>query len=442
MLAMKLIAALTTSWNPLAGATEDVVCEVRQYLGGNDEDLNYPQSALEMAISTESKSFLASPVTQKVVNDIYSGKRQRHGLFLLTIINIEESKYTTGAQNHFLTTIDHDAEKVTLWEIVFCIFAFAFALDEYTASTEHGWIIYIANMWNVFDFGFILICIGYAILRTKGLAYSDSVVHSSEMAFDILACGACILFPRLRNSPYRLRPTVFIAVTRLAFLAISNTIVVIVKADALFSYQPPFNILALTSFPILIVIALYERYLASGRKVRESGKGAAHTFFYSLPRHIKHMPLVEALVGSTSADLYSAIFEMDIDHGYELFTPADEERPAFPITRDNAHTPPTSTQRRSSSVADAPRRPLLSPIASPRRRIVTNLDSSAEVDGRSPLAKLFTRTASDHSNAVEATARKLEALVDSLKDSPIQQLKKEMKELQVRYQCHRMCQYH
>jgi len=30
--------------------------------------------AMQMAISTDAKAFLASPVTQKVVNDIYSGR--------------------------------------------------------------------------------------------------------------------------------------------------------------------------------------------------------------------------------------------------------------------------------------------------------------------------------------------------------------------------------
>jgi len=45
---MQLVAVLTTSWDPLTGASEDVVAEIRQYLGGNDDDLNYPQSALEV----------------------------------------------------------------------------------------------------------------------------------------------------------------------------------------------------------------------------------------------------------------------------------------------------------------------------------------------------------------------------------------------------------
>jgi hypothetical protein len=85
-----VVAVLTTSWNLLAGAPSHVVEEVKQALGGDGDDMNYPQSALEvcisclsynycayqvhqMAISTKAKAFLSSPVSQKVINDIYSG---------------------------------------------------------------------------------------------------------------------------------------------------------------------------------------------------------------------------------------------------------------------------------------------------------------------------------------------------------------------------------
>ncbi|KAG5646123.1 hypothetical protein DXG03_004362 [Asterophora parasitica] len=70
---IQLVAVLTTRWNPLAGATSDIVEQVSQSVGG-DEDIDSAQSAIEMAISTKAKAFLASPVSQKVVNDIYSGR--------------------------------------------------------------------------------------------------------------------------------------------------------------------------------------------------------------------------------------------------------------------------------------------------------------------------------------------------------------------------------
>lgn len=46
---IQLVAVLTTSWNPLAGAPPEIVAEVTQALGGDVDDImNYPQSALEV----------------------------------------------------------------------------------------------------------------------------------------------------------------------------------------------------------------------------------------------------------------------------------------------------------------------------------------------------------------------------------------------------------
>lgn len=88
---IELVAVLTVNWNPLSGAPPDVVNAVRHRLGGHDEDLDDPASAIEvrphqlvvllacakffqMAIATESKRFLATPLAQTVVNDIYTGR--------------------------------------------------------------------------------------------------------------------------------------------------------------------------------------------------------------------------------------------------------------------------------------------------------------------------------------------------------------------------------
>ncbi|KAH9481574.1 hypothetical protein JR316_0006101 [Psilocybe cubensis] len=126
-----------------------------------------------------------------------------------------------------------------------------------------------------------------------------------------------------------------------------------VKSDALFSYQPPFNILAflilkplsytltpralhstnvflikLTSLPHLFLIGAYERYLVSasasvdgGGRGGGGGKRAVGTLFHRLPRQIKYMPFVEALVGSSAGELYDAIFELceDGEGEYSIF---------------------------------------------------------------------------------------------------------------------------
>jgi hypothetical protein len=222
-----------------------------------------------MAISTSAKQFISSPVSQKVVNDIYTGRivfstattrsmlADNYKPRAITLYDVREAPFFDhyrlrvpkyGAILEFLnfacllttfvlalssvspscsiycllTFVAPDPEKMTFWEVVFIVFAAAFTLEEYTASTEHGWIIYIANarsfvsflrpanflqMWNVFDTSFVVVFLCYIGLRIKGLAYGD--LQASDMAFNVLACGACILFPRL------------------AFFAVSNNVVVL-----------------------------------------------------------------------------------------------------------------------------------------------------------------------------------------------------------------------
>jgi len=249
-----------------------------------------------------------------------------------------------------------------------------------------------------------------------------------------------------------------------------------VKADALFSYQPPFNLLAfailkpaswvvsaralhsanvflikMTCFPTLIAIGFYERYFATGQKLRESGKGAAHSLFNSLPRQIKNMPLVEALVGSTSSDLYEAIFDVDMPDDFELFDDSDDDFPELRSFRDTVHTasrartPSTKrVRKRPASVARSPLRDDPSPRGSPRRRhtsLVTlpsdnAIANSAEVDSgsRSPLARLFGQRleSTPLSAHIEASVKRVETILDDMRDLPVQRLKDEIKELQDR----------
>lgn len=48
---LALVAVLATSWNPIAGAPARVVEEVKEALGGDEEDLDDPSSALEVSVA-------------------------------------------------------------------------------------------------------------------------------------------------------------------------------------------------------------------------------------------------------------------------------------------------------------------------------------------------------------------------------------------------------
>jgi len=240
-----------------------------------------------------------------------------------------------------------------------------------------------------------------------------------------------------------------------------------VKSDALFSYQPPFNILAflilkpasyvlspralhsanvflikLTSFPILIIIALYERRLASGRKMKEFKKDSQHTFYQSLPRHLKNMPLVEYLVGSKSTDLYDVIFEVEGSRDFSLFHDSENADagvsslaavsvlPATPVSRspscgrpdlfDSQQTPHSARKRKISTLA-------------PLQEVSSNA-KVLSLDTTTPLSKLFSHsrplTAIDHEGGVNL--QRMQNLLDQYRDLPIRHLQDDMKEIQDR----------
>lgn len=141
-----------------------------------------------MAIATESKAFLASPLVQTVVNDIYSGRMvftmtshrsvladnykprsigvydvtkapfldhyrlrvPRYGAileflnfalllttFLLCLFSMFTPSLLCARGSNFLLAKNIDA--MNGFEKIFILFATAFALEEYTASKEHGW---------------------------------------------------------------------------------------------------------------------------------------------------------------------------------------------------------------------------------------------------------------------------------------------------------------
>ncbi|KDQ56997.1 hypothetical protein JAAARDRAFT_35597 [Jaapia argillacea MUCL 33604] len=608
---VQLVAVLTSCWSPLAGAPPDIINEVRDALGGDDDDMNDPQCALEVAISSRAKTFLSSPVVQTVVDDIYSGRvvfsmtghrsvladnYKPRGIEIydprkapfLDHYRLRVPKYNAILEflnfavlmfTFILCLSTRNVNKMDIPEIIFVVFAVSFTLAEYTASKEHGWGIYIANMWNVFDASFILIFICYLILRVSGLLQHDT--QSSELAFDILSCGACILFPRLAffairsnivvialrgmiaefvffmgiaaicfsgllftlstldgGAHWTMRSIMWLMVqiwfgnTYLSFgqassfhpffgpilmtcfAALSNTLLLTilisilsntfaridanatqeylfqfaittiegVKSDALFSYQPPFNLMALvilwpssfvlspralhtfnvflirlTSFPVLIVIQLYERWFAVGKGFRETGKGAAQSLYHSLPRRIKNVPILDAIMGSSAGDVYDAIFDIECapDEFDDLFQESDDERPALRSftsregLRPQRPLSPLSGKRRPSPSKSPMRDGGPSPGNSPRPRrpVLPQIEpfNSTEIPSlgkASPLAKLFTprrqqtlsqpdfNAASSATN--DARMKRMEAMLEDIRELPVQKLKDEMKELQDR----------
>ncbi|KAG9039905.1 hypothetical protein FRB95_004377 [Tulasnella sp. JGI-2019a] len=541
-----LVIVCTTPWNALQGAPEDMMRSIRKEVGDDDLESD-PMSALEIAISTEAKHFLASPLAQEVINEIWQGRvlvsaSSSHSLLSddykrRPIATYHDAK-GSPVLNHYrlrvpkyrailemvnfgiLLTLfglciqNKEFERLGWTEIAFVVYAFGFLLDEFAAMQEHGWRVYVANMWNGFDLAFISLFLLYFGLRLRGvLTHND---YLNDLAFDILACGACILIPRvafffisnnvvivvlrtmivqfalfigvaatcfsgllftlwkLSGDDWTLKKIAWLMVQiwfgntylsfnvaesfhpvfgpplMIIFAALSNTLLITilisilsatyakinehatqeylyqsaintlegVKTDALFSYQPPFNLVAyavlapascalsprnlhslnvflirLTSCHILLAIALYERYLAPGSRFIESSKDKARVVFDSLPRHIRQASLLEAIMGSSSHDLLDALFEVEV--GDNLFNDFDSED--MPRTPENKPTRALDDAPQSATIQVTPRRGrIVSGTSVPESPGLSRRSQSrggpflAPPAVSSPLAQLFT----------------------------------------------------
>ncbi len=145
------------------------------------------------------------------------------------------------------------------------------------------------------------------------------------------------------------------------------------------------------------------------------------------------MPLVEALVGSTTSDLYDAIFDVEYTQEPGFFQDSDDEQP--PRLQPRAKSPPKIRREFPSPECSTPARG----ATSPRLRVQSMVtipeapgsEAFASARGISPLTKLFTNKPSTEVHLPEASIKKVEALMDEVRDLPVQRLKDEMKELQV-----------
>ncbi|RYP87336.1 hypothetical protein DL769_000540 [Monosporascus sp. CRB-8-3] len=221
--------------------------------------------------------------------------------------------------------LERNPEHYGVYEIAFSIFAFGWVLDQFATILAHGWHVYAQNLWSFLDVIFAIVYWAYLILRIHGWRTNDLV--PGQQALDVLAMGAPVLVPRLAfnllsdNIVFlclRSMMADFMLLTALsawcfcgfllsmvwlaegrhnlitivsnatAEIAFRRSVLTLegVKGDAIFAYQPPFNIIALfvlvpmrfivsarwfhkihvatvraINLPILLLIALLERRL-------------------------------------------------------------------------------------------------------------------------------------------------------------------------------------
>ena len=184
-------------------------------------------TVLEIAIISESKIFLSAPACQRVMEAIYLGrvvytpssfidiipdhykykpitlyypeKAPRLNQYRLMVPRtrtaLDICQFLTLMILYVLTMEHRQGKKFTTYELLFCVYATGWALDEFASILEHGWQCYTQNLWAFLDFMFIIIYAVYLVLRIHSLAADDS--SSGIPALDILSAGAPVLIPRL-----------------------------------------------------------------------------------------------------------------------------------------------------------------------------------------------------------------------------------------------------
>ncbi|KAJ7155368.1 receptor-activated Ca2+-permeable cation channel [Mycena crocata] len=197
-----------------------------------------------------------------------------------------------------------------------------------------------------------------------------------------------------------------------------------VKADSLFSYQPPVNLIALcvmlpasyilsprwfhkvnvfmirtTSFPILLIISLYERQAKKNgtTNIYETMTVVTERMLETLPRRFKLLNFFEGLAGSDS-DI-DTVFEIE-DELMESALATDDlpsNGDAFKLQRQRRMSPYSSPMRPPQPHAVAPAQPSSSsspphvPVPGPRNRATSIMNRGAEIAHTftSPLAQIF-----------------------------------------------------
>lgn len=98
----------------------------------------------------------------------------------------------------FLAVLVERSLTITPLEVVFWFWSAGYMLDEVVGFNEQGFGLYLASFWNTFDLGILLILIVHLCLRIYGITMPAAQRHHlADIAYDVLAADAVLLFPRL-----------------------------------------------------------------------------------------------------------------------------------------------------------------------------------------------------------------------------------------------------
>lgn len=221
---------LVAGFSAFQGAPEEVLRDDGdalewsvQKLGGYEAKL----TALEVAIVSESKTFLSSTSCVKVTEAIYKGRiiytpssffdiipdhykykpivlydpskaplLNQYRLIVPRTRNIlEVCQFVILLILYIITMQNRDETRFTGQEVCFTVYAFGWVLDQVASILEHGWQVYTENLWAFLDVFFAAVYLAYLIFRIAGFATGN--IWYDQQALDFLAIAAPALVPRL-----------------------------------------------------------------------------------------------------------------------------------------------------------------------------------------------------------------------------------------------------
>ena len=222
---------MVAGFGPFQNAPPDVVKQTdyanswaTQKRGGYERK----STALEVAIISDSKMLISTPFCQKVMDAIYLGRivytpvsfidilpdHYKHKPITLyhpenaPVLNqyrlmvprtrnfIDICQFLVLLILYVLVMEHRKSDRFTAYELVFCIYAFGWVLDEFASILEHGWHCYTQNLWSFLDTIFAAIYLVYFVMRMHSLA-TGNIARSAGPALDILSAAAPVLIPRL-----------------------------------------------------------------------------------------------------------------------------------------------------------------------------------------------------------------------------------------------------
>lgn len=222
-----LAKILVAPFQPFQNAPPEICPERRHWQYQSQGGYEGKLTTLEVAIISESKMFLSSSASQKVIDAVYRGRivytptafldilpdNYKHKPISLydprraPLLNqyrlvvprtrnlIEVVQFIALLGLYCLCMMKQDHAKFTSVEALFMVYASGWVLDECASMLEHGWTVHTQELWAFLDVTFVLIFVVYLGVRMFGWITGNDAY--GRQALDILAIAAPILFPRL-----------------------------------------------------------------------------------------------------------------------------------------------------------------------------------------------------------------------------------------------------